>query len=50
MSGRRFVVNELNSINKCFVNIDADGITEIMKRAEENTEFYVKRDYEDRDN
>ena len=33
------MVNELNSINKCFVNDDADGITEIMKRAEENTEL-----------
>ena len=36
---QEFVVNELNSINKCFVNVDADGITEIMKRAEENTEL-----------
>ena len=33
------MVNELNSIDKCFVNDDADGITEIMKRAEENTEL-----------
>ena len=36
---QEFVVNELNSINKCFVNVDADGITEIMKGAEENTEL-----------
>ena len=32
-------MNELNSIDKCFVNNDADGIKEIMKRAEENTEL-----------
>ena len=33
------VMNELNSIDKCFVNNDADGIKEILKRAEENTEL-----------
>ena len=33
------IMNELNSIDKCFVNNDADGIKEIMKRAEENTEL-----------
>ena len=32
-------VNELNSINVCFVFNDADGIKEIMKRAEESTEL-----------
>ena len=36
---QEFVINELNSIDKCFVNDDAEGITEIMKRAEENTEL-----------
>ena len=33
------VINELKSIDKCFVNDEADGITEIMKRAEKNTEL-----------
>ena len=32
-----FVINELNSIDKCFVYDDADGIKEIMKKAEANT-------------
>ena len=36
---QEFMINELNSIDKCFVNDDADGINEIMKRAEENTEL-----------
>ena len=30
------IVNELNSIDKCFVNDDANGIIEIMNRAKEN--------------
>ena len=34
-----YVMNELNSINKCFVNDDADGIREILKKAEANTEL-----------
>ncbi len=34
-----FILNELNSIDKCFVNDDADGIVEIMKKAEANTEL-----------
>ena len=33
------VINELNSIDRCFVNDDADGIRAIMKNAEANTEF-----------
>ena len=33
------IMNELNGIDECFVNNDADGIKEIMKRAEENTEL-----------
>lgn len=33
------VVNELHNINKCFVYDDADGINEIMKKAENNTEL-----------
>ena len=33
------VINELNSINKCFVNDDTDGIMEIKKKAEANTEL-----------
>ena len=33
------VRNELINIDKCFVNDDADGIKEIMKKAEANTEF-----------
>ena len=32
-----FVVNELKTIDKCYVNDDADGIREIMKNAEANT-------------
>ena len=30
------VLNELNGIDRCFVNNDTDGINEIMKRAEAN--------------
>ena len=33
------VINELNSIVRCFVNEDADGISEIMKKAEADTEL-----------
>ena len=33
------VINELNSIDKCFVNDDADGIFAILKNAEANTEL-----------
>ncbi|MDO5139069.1 MAG: hypothetical protein Q4D71_11525 [Oscillospiraceae bacterium] len=33
------VINELNNIDRCFVNDDADGINEIMKKAEANTEL-----------
>ena len=33
------VINELNSIDKCFVNDDADGILAILKNAEANTEL-----------
>lgn len=33
------IIHELNSIDKCFVNDDADGITEILKNAEANTEL-----------
>ena len=33
------VINELNSIDKCVVNDDTDGIIEIMKKAEKNTEL-----------
>ena len=33
------VINELKSIDRYFVNDDADGINEIMKKAEANTEF-----------
>ena len=33
------VVNELKSIDRCFVNEDADGITEIMKKAEADTKL-----------
>lgn len=33
------IINALNSINKCFINDDADGIKEIMKKAEANTEL-----------
>ena len=31
------VLNEINSINRCFVNDDADGITEIMEKAKSDT-------------
>ena len=34
-----FVINELNSIDKCFVYDDADGIKDIMKIAVDNTEL-----------
>ena len=34
-----FVINELNSIDKCFVYDDADEIKEIMKKAADNTEL-----------
>ena len=34
-----FVVNELNSIDTCFVNEDAAGIKEIRKRAKDNPEL-----------
>ena len=34
-----FMINELNSIDKCFVHEDAEGIREIMKSAEANTEL-----------
>ena len=33
------IINELNSINRCFVNDDADGINEIMKKVEANIEL-----------
>ena len=33
------LINELNSIDKCFVNDDADGINAIKKKAEASTEF-----------
>ena len=33
------VVNELKSIDRCFVNEDADGINEILNKAEANTEL-----------
>ena len=33
------VIGELNKIDKCFVNGDADGIREILKRAEANTDL-----------
>ena len=36
---REDVLNELRSIDKCFVNEDTDGITQIMKRAEANTKL-----------
>ena len=35
----RIVINELNGIDKCVVDDDNDGIVNIMKRAEENTEL-----------
>ena len=34
-----FMIGEIDRINECYVNEDADGINEIMKRAEENTEL-----------
>ena len=34
------VIGELNKIDNCFVNGDADGVREILKRAEANSEFY----------
>ena len=33
------VVGELNSIDRCFVNEDEDGILAVLKKAEENTEL-----------
>ena len=33
------IINELNSIDRCFVNDDANGIIEIMNRAKENTKL-----------
>ncbi len=36
---REEVMNELKSIDRCFVNGDADGISGIMLKAENNTEF-----------
>ena len=33
------ILNELNSIDRCFVNDDADGINEIMKKAEADAEL-----------
>ena len=35
-----FVINELNTINECFVNEDAEGIRQILKKAEDNTELF----------
>ena len=35
----RTVINELNSIDSCFVNDDADGIMEIMNRVNANNEI-----------
>ena len=34
-----FLINELKNIDRCFVNGDASGINEILKRAETNTEL-----------
>ncbi len=36
---REDVINELKNIDKCFVNGDEDGIKEIKKKAEANTEL-----------
>ena len=36
---REEVINELKSIDTCFINGDADGITEILHRAEANVEL-----------
>ena len=33
------IVDELNNIDRCFVNDDADGIREILKKAEADTEL-----------
>ena len=33
------IINELNNIDKCFVNDDANGIIEIMNRAKANTKL-----------
>ena len=33
------IINELNNIDKCFVNNDVDGINEIMNRAKANTKL-----------
>ena len=33
------VISELKAIDRCFADDDADGINEIMKKAEENTEL-----------
>ena len=35
----QIVIDEIKSIDKCFVNNDVGGINEIMKKAEENTEL-----------
>ena len=34
-----YLFNELKNINKCFINDDMDGIKEIMKRTEANTDL-----------
>ena len=33
------IINELNNIDRCFVNDDANGIVEIMDRAKANTKL-----------
>ena len=33
------IINQLNNIDKCFVNNDADGIVEIMNKAKANTKL-----------
>ena len=33
------IINEFNKINKCFINDDANGITEIMEEAKANNEL-----------
>ena len=35
--GNEAVLSEINSINRCFVNDDADGITEIMEKVKSDT-------------
>lgn len=35
----QIVIDEIKSIDKCFVNNDVGGINEIMEKAEENTEL-----------